>query len=133
MRIEYKVFLLLVPFFVAVGVIYAYFTEWEEWVGIVGLALTGILCGFIGFFLWLTARKLPDRPEDDLQGEIAEAEGNYGFFAPYSWWPLWLGASSAGLFLGAAIGWWLVVIAVPFVVLATVGWTFEYFHGDDAV
>jgi hypothetical protein len=37
------------------------------------------------------------------------------------------------VFLGAAIGWWLVMIAAPFMALATVGWTFEYFRGDKAV
>lgn len=133
MRVEAKLFLLLVPFFVVMTAIYGIFTGWGEWVGIVGIGLTAILCMFIGGMLVLMARKLPDRPEDDLEGEIAQAEGNYGFFAPYSWWPLWLGLSCAALFLGAAIGWWMVVISAPFVVLSVVGWTYEFFHADEAV
>lgn len=32
-----------------------------------------------------------------------------------------------------AIGWWMVIIAAPFVALAPVGWTFEYFRGQNAV
>lgn len=133
MRVETKLFLMLVPFFLLLTAVYGYFTGWGEWVGIVGMGLTAALCAFIGYFLWFTGRKLPDRPEDDLEGEIEQGEGNYGFFAPYSWWPLWLGASCALLFLGAAIGWWLAIIAVPFVIISTVGWTYEFFHGDEAV
>lgn len=133
MRGEIKLFGLLVPFFVVVTAIYAYFTDWQEWVGIVGLALTTALVGFIAGYLWLTARKLDPRPDDNPHGEIEEAAGDYGFFSPHSWWPLWLGLSSAVLFLGVAIGWWMVIIAAPFAAIATVGWTFEYFRGEKAV
>jgi hypothetical protein len=73
------------------------------------------------------------RPEYNLHGEIAEQAGDYGFFSPHSWWPLWLGMSAAVLFLGVAIGWWLFIIAAPFAAVATVGWTFEYFRGENAV
>ena len=41
-----------------------------------------------GFYLWWTARKLDDRPEDDPAAPISAAEGEYGFFSPHSWWPL---------------------------------------------
>lgn len=133
MRVEIKIFAYLVPFFlIAVG-IYAYFTRWDEWVGIVGLALTAMLCAFIAGYLVLTARKLDARPEDNPMGEIEDQAGDYGFFSPHSWWPLWLGAASAAIFLGVAVGWWLVIIAVPFAAIAVVGWTFEYFRGDEAI
>ncbi|GAA1142964.1 cytochrome c oxidase subunit 4 [Ornithinicoccus hortensis] len=131
---EFKTFALLVPFFVVVAAVYAYFTDPMEWVGIVGLSLTACLCAFIAGFIWLTSRKVDDRPEDNELGEISDAAtDNYGFFSPHSWWPLWLGLSSAVVFLGVAIGWWLVMIAAPFMALATVGWTFEYFRGEKAV
>jgi hypothetical protein len=133
MNVEIKLFGLLIPFFALMTVIYAWFTSGTEWVGIVGLALTGGLCAFVAFYLWLTARKLDERPEDKLDGEIAEQAGDYGFFSPHSWWPLWLGLASAALFLGVAVGWWLFIIAAPFAALATLGWTFEYFHGEKAV
>ncbi|MGB3185203.1 MAG: cytochrome c oxidase subunit 4 [Ornithinimicrobium sp.] len=133
MQAETKLFAILIPFFVVMTIVYAYFTGLGEWVGIVGLLLTACLCGFVAFYLWLTARKIDERPEDRLDGEIAEASGDYGFFSPHSWWPLWLGLASATLFLGVAVGWWLFVIAAPFAVLATIGWTFEYFRGEHAV
>lgn len=133
MKAETKLFAVLIPFFVVLAVIYAYFTGGKEWVGIVGITLTAALCGFIAFYLWMTSRKLDERPEDRLDGEIAEQAGDYGFFSPHSWWPLWLGLSCAALFLGVAIGWWMVIISAPLVALATVGWTFEYFRGEKAV
>ncbi len=133
MKAETRLFGILVPFFVLMAVIYAYFTDFGEWVGIVGITLTAALCSFVAFYLWLTARKIDPRPEDSLHGEIAEQSGDYGFFSPHSWWPLWLGMAAAVLFLGVAIGWWLFIIAAPFAAIATVGWTFEYFHGEKAV
>ncbi len=133
MKAETRLFGVLIPFFALMAVIYAYFTDFGEWVGIVGLVLTASLCAFVAFYLWLTARKLDLRPEDNLEGEIAEQAGDYGFFSPHSWWPLWLGLSSAALFLGVAVGWWMVIVAAPFAAYATVGWTFQYFRGENAV
>ena len=34
---------------------------------------------------------------------------------------------------GAAVGWWLVILGFPLVVLSTLGWTFEYFRGENAI
>lgn len=133
MRTEIKLWGILVPFFLVLTPIYGYFTGWNEWVGLTGLALSTIFPAFIAVYLWMTARKLDPRPDDNPYGEIAEQEGPYGFFSPYSWWPLWLGMASALIFLGVAIGWWLVIIAAPFAAIATVGWTFEYFKGEKAV
>ncbi|MDQ3357661.1 MAG: cytochrome c oxidase subunit 4 [Actinomycetota bacterium] len=133
MKAEIKLFGLLAPFFLLLTVVYAYFTGMAEWVGIVGLALTTAFSAFIAGYLALTARKLDLRPDDDPEGEIADAAGDYGFFSPHSWWPLWLGLSAAVLFLGVAVGWWLVMIAAPFAAVATIGWTFEYFRGEKAV
>ena len=64
---------------------------------------------------------------------ISAAEGEYGFFSPHSWWPLALAASAAVVFLGLAVGWWLVIIGICLTGLATIGWTFEYFRGENAV
>ncbi len=104
MKVEMKLFGILIPFFVVMTLVYAWATAGTELVGIVGLALTGALCAFIAFYLWLTARRLDVRPEDRLDGEIAEQAGDFGFFSPHSWWPLWLGLASATLFLGIAVG-----------------------------
>ena len=36
------------------------------------------------------------RPEDRMDGEIADGAGELGFFPPYSWWPLWCAAALGG-------------------------------------
>nr|WP_279671939.1 cytochrome c oxidase subunit 4 [Flexivirga meconopsidis] len=115
------------------GIIYGVFTKWEEPVGTVALFLTAGLCIMIGGFLWWTGRKIDLRPDDDPLGEISDIEGDYGFFSPHSWWPLFLGASGALMFLGLAVGWWLVMLAVPFVAVSAIGWVFEYFHGEHSI
>ncbi|HEX8972437.1 cytochrome c oxidase subunit 4 [Oryzihumus sp.] len=119
--------------FAPLGLIYGFFTHWNEPVGPVALMLTAGLSALIGFYLWWTGRKLDDRPEDDPFAPVEAAEGDYGFFSPHSWWPLPLAASAALTFLGLAVGWWLVVIGVVFGSFALVGWVFEYFRGERAV
>ena len=133
MKVESKLFWYLVAFFAVVAAIYAYFTGMGEWVGILGLGLTAAMCAMIAWYLAKSGRTVDFRPEDNPDGEISEQAGPYGFFSPHSWWPLWLGAALALLVLGVAIGWWIVIIATPFVAIATVGWVFEYFHGEKAI
>lgn len=133
MRTETKVFLALVPFFLIVGGIYAWQTEPIEWTGSIALILTGVMCGFVAWFFWLSGKTIDARPEDNLDGEIADQSGDYGHFAPYSWWPLFLGLSVTVMVTGIGVGWWLFVVAVPFVALSAIGWSLEYFHGDKAI
>jgi hypothetical protein len=133
MKIEHKLFVILACFFAPVGVVYGIATDWKEPVGPAGLFLSAGLGAMIAFYLYQTARRLPERPEDNPGGEIDEHEGEYGFFSPHSWWPLPLAASAALIFLGLAVGWWIAIIGAAFGVVALVGWTFEYFRGPHAV
>jgi len=133
MRAEFKLFVVIGVFFVVVGVVYGVVTDWNEPVGPFGLLLCAGLAALIGFYLWETGRKLDPRPEDDPSAQISAAEGEYGFFSPHSWWPLPVAGSAAVIFLGLAVGWWLVIIGVCLATLAIVGWTFEYFRGERAV
>lgn len=133
MKNEYNLFLLLAVFFAPVGLAYGIFTEWREPVGPAGLFLSAGLGLMIAFYLRVTGRRLPERPEDNPGGEIDDLEGEYGFFSPHSWWPLALGGTAAVCFLGLAVGWWLFIIGAAFGVVALVGWTFEYFKGPHAV
>jgi hypothetical protein len=116
-------------FFAPIGVVYGILTSWEEPVGPVALLLTAGLSILIGIYLFITGRRIDPRPEDDWAAPIEAAAGEYGFFAPHSWWPLPLAASGAVVFLGLAIGWWLVIIGVGFGVIAIVGWVYEYSRG----
>jgi hypothetical protein len=132
MKVEFKLFVIIAAFFAPVAIIYGIATDWSEPVGPVALGLTAGLGIMIAFYLWATGRRLPERPEDNPHGEIEEQEGDYGFFAPHSWWPLALGGTAAICFLGVAVGWWLFIIGAAFGVVALVGWTFEYFKGPHA-
>ena len=130
MKIEYWLFgggaFIFTPF----ALIYGHFTHWDEPVGVFGLFLAAGLSALVGFYLWWTARKLDDRPEDDPAAPISAAEGEYGFFSPHSWWPLFMGLAAATAALGLAIGWWLFLIGMCFTVFASFGFVFEYYRGN---
>ncbi|HET7397456.1 MAG TPA: cytochrome c oxidase subunit 4 [Intrasporangium sp.] len=133
MRVETKLFLYLLGFFVPVTLLYGFWSRWSEPIGVTALLLTTLLFLLTGFYLWRTGKELPARPEDNPQAEIAEAEGNYGYFVASSWTPLWLAASGACLFAGLAIGWWLFIIGAFFGVVALVLWVFESFSGEYSI
>lgn len=132
MKTEVQFFGGLGVFFAAVGLLYGFWTGWVEPVGWVALGLSGGLGFMIAFFLWNTARKLPLRPDDDEDGEIEQAEGPYGAFSPYSWWPLWLALAGALIFLGVAVGFWVAAFGAILGVWALCGWVFEYYNGEHA-
>ncbi len=132
MRVESWLFGSGTFFFIPMGVIYGLLTSWSEPVGPTGLFLTGGLALMVGWYLWFTSRHIDPRPEDDPQAPIEAAAGEYGFFSPHSWWPLPLAATGAVVFLGLAVGWWMVGFGVAFGSLALVGWVFEYWRGAHA-
>jgi hypothetical protein len=133
MRGETKLFFYIFLFFGPVTLIYGFWSEWKEPVGVVALLLTSGLFALTGFYLWQTGKRLPLRPEDNMSGEIAEAEGTYGSFVASSWTPLWLAGAGALLFLGLAVGWWLFIIGVFVGVVAVCLWVFESFSGDYSI
>ncbi|WP_285724512.1 cytochrome c oxidase subunit 4 [Psychromicrobium xiongbiense] len=132
MKVESKLFYMGIPFFLIVDVVYAFMTNWSEWVGILGILLVAGLAAMIGFYLAFTARRVGDRPEDRPNGEIYEGAGEQGHFSPWSWWPLVLASACACGFLGLAVGWWIVFIAAGLAAIGLVGWVFEYSRGDHA-
>jgi uncharacterized membrane protein len=132
MKTETKIFGFLVAFFLPLAPIYGWLTEWKELTGPVALFLTGMLAALVGFFLHQTGKKLPERPEDNPDALQAEAEGDYGNFSPHSWWPLPVALGGGITFVGLAVGWWLAIIGIFVLVLAVVGWVFEYYHGEYA-
>jgi hypothetical protein len=133
MRVETKLFLYLFVFFVPVTLIYGFWSKWGEPIGVTALVLTAMLFALSGFYLWMTGKKLPLRPEDNAAGEIEDAEGNYGYFVASSWTPLWLAGAGALMFAGLAIGWWLFIIGASLGVVAVCLWVFESFSGEDSI
>src|SRR6478735_8012563 len=73
MRVETKLFLYLFVFFVPVVLMYGFWSKWEEPIGVTALILTALLFALTGFYLWMTGKKLPLRPEDNAAGEIEDA------------------------------------------------------------
>jgi Cytochrome c oxidase subunit IV len=130
MKVEGWLFVGCAAFFAIVDVIYWHFSK--DPTGTTALALSVGLAFLTGFYLLFTGRRLPLRPEDNPAGEIAEGTGELGFFSPHSWWPLLTGMSAAVAALGAAIGWWLFLIGMLFVLLSAIGFVFEYYRGQYA-
>ena len=102
----------------------------HEVVGVTGLALTGGLCTIIAVYFLLTAKRIGDQPEDSHTAEIHEADAEYGFFSPHSWWPLLVGFSAGMIAFGFVFAAWLVLLGVVAVLMSVGGWLFEYYRGD---
>ena len=137
MRATARLFWILTGFFLLSEVTYIVWnladTEFSgkiEPVGTVGLLLVAGLSGLIAFFVGRTHRAQGgELPEDRGDAEIDDGEAEQGFFSPWSWWPVSLGASIALMFLGLAIGNWICFIAVPLVAISLIGLLFEYQRG----
>ena len=114
-------------FFAAADIVYWHFSH--DPTGATALALAVGFAFLAGFYVLFTGRRLPLRPEDNPQGEIAEGTGELGFFSPHSWWPLFTGLACATAAIGAAVGWWLFLIGMLFIVLSSIGFVFEYYRG----
>jgi hypothetical protein len=118
-------------FFTIVTPLYWYMSE--DPTGTAALVMTTLLSWLITFYLGFHASKMEPRPEDRKLAEIAEGAGELGFFPPYSWWPLWCGATAATIVYAVAMGlWWLVIIGASLGVLALCGWIYEYYRGVHA-
>lgn len=137
MKTEARLFYGIGIFILLMFAIYTFFTMRDargiEPVGVAGLLLTAGLCFMCGFFFSLSGKTSDPRPDDDPDGEISDIEGDFGFFAPHSWWPLILGFGCALLMFGVATGWWIVIIGMPVLVIGAIGWTFEFFRGEKSV
>jgi hypothetical protein len=130
MKVEGWLFVGCAAFFALMDVIYWRYSK--DPTGTTALALSVGLAFLTGFYLLFTGRRLPPRPEDRPEAEIAEGTGELGFFSPHSWWPLITGMSAAVAALGAAVGWWLFLIGMLFVLLSAIGFVFEYYRGQYA-
>lgn len=130
MKVEGIMFMLVAVLFALTDVGYWYSSK-----DITGTTALGLLVGMaflIGFYMLSTGRRTGVRTEDDPDAEISEGAGYYGFYSPYSWWPFWAAAAAALTGLGVAIAWWLALVGVMTVILATIGMVFEYYRGVHA-
>lgn len=127
MKVEGLVFAALTVFF---GVVATVYWLWSgEIVGGVALALTAGLAFLISFYMLYTGKRVGYRPEDRSDGMIEEADPDYGFFSPTSWWPLAVASACAVIVIGFVFAVWLLLLGVGLLFVALVGFVFEYYRG----
>ena len=136
MRSNIAVLLVMAAYFTIADIAYGIWTylEWGaiEPIGTAAIGLLVILSVFIAYYLWSGMKRAGVLPEDNLLGNIDDESGEMGFFSPWSWWPLMLGASSALAFASLAVGWWMFFIALPIGLVSVVGFVYEYSRGAHA-
>lgn len=130
MKIEGLLFALGSAFYLAVAGIYWYFSR--DQIGTTALALTGALAFLVAFYVLYTSKRVYPRPEDRLDAEVDEADPEYGFFSPHSWWPLLIGIAAAVIGAGLIFAVWVIVFGFFLLLIALVGWMFEYYRGEFA-
>jgi len=139
MKSNIVIFGILTAYFLVVGLVYTFWNllvhGYLEWAGSVVILLSGDLSAMIAVYLWLTQKKqggllIEDREDSDID----DGNPEIGDFSPWSWWPLMLGLSLSLVVLGLCIGFnfWLTFLAAPLVLVAVVGWVFEYYRGHFA-
>jgi len=129
-KIEGLLFALGSAFYLTIAAIYWFFSR--DAIGTTALALTGALAFLVGFYALYTSKRVYPRPEDRLNAEVDEADPEYGFFSPHSWWPLMIGIAVLVIAFGLIFAVWIIVFGVFLLFIALVGWMFEYYRGEFA-
>jgi hypothetical protein len=130
MKTNIVVLLVMAAYFTVADIAYGIMTYQEygavEPIGTAAMGLLVILSVFIAYYLYSGMKRSATLPEDRNEGNIEDESGEMGFYSPWSWWPFALGLALALLFAGLAVGSWVVFIAIPFALVAVIGFVFEY-------
>jgi ribose/xylose/arabinose/galactoside ABC-type transport system permease subunit len=134
MKTNTVVFWVMAAYFFVLTAVY---TVWAiidtgvvEWIGTIAIGLSGILATFIAFYLQVQlANQGGVLPEDSVDADIDDGDPELGFYSPWSWWPVMLAAGAAIAMVGFAVGIWVAFYAIPVVLIALVGWSYEYYRG----
>ncbi len=131
-----KLFWILAGFFFLAAAIYVVWSLLDashqavEWVGAVAITLSGLLSVLIAFYLGMVHRNQKgELPEDRVDANIDDGDAEQGHFSPWSWWPIVLATAAALTVLGLAIGPWISFIGASILIVALVGWVYEYYRG----
>lgn len=130
MKIEGALFAIGTAFFLLLSGIYWYFAR--DPIGTTALVMSGALAFLVAFYLLYTSKRVFPRPEDRPDANIDEADPEYGFFSPHSWWPLVVGIACFFILLGLVFAVWLIVFSTFLLLIGLVGWLFEYYRGEFA-
>ncbi len=96
------------------------------------IAMLAVMSAFLAFYLQMTDKRQGLAPEDREDARVEDADFEVGYFAPWSWWPLFLGLFAAVCFAALAVGWWLFFIGLPLAIVALIGFVFERSRGQNA-
>jgi cytochrome c oxidase subunit IV len=127
-KIEGFLFAFIAVFLLPVDIVYWYTSH--DPTGTTAMALAVLLGALVSSYLFVTARRIDLRPEDNQEGEISDGAGEIGFFSPYSWAPLWCAGSAAIIFSGLVFGWWMVFLGGALAIPAVGSMVFEYYTED---
>lgn len=130
MKIEGWIFGVGAIFYFFVSGVYWYLSRDE--IGTTALVMTGGLAFLVAFYILYTAKRVYPRPEDRDDAEVDEADPEYGFFSPHSWWPLAVGIGAMITTFGLIFAVWLLVLGVSVLMLSIIGWLFEYYRREFA-
>ena len=141
MKSESRIFNGIALFLFAMAAVYGLWTReitdgsaiGTEWVGVVALILSGLLCMMCGGYFSFIARRIEPRPEDRADAEISEGAGDLGFFSPGSYWPITLAAAASLAGIGIVF-WapWIMLLGGVAIIAAVGGLLFEYYTGSHA-
>ena len=130
MKTEGRLFAAGCALFLVIGAIYWYLAH--DPIGTTALVMSGGLAFLVGFYLLYTSKRVYPRPEDRGDANIDEADPEYGFFSPNSWWPLAVGFATFLVVLGLVFAVWLIALGATVLAISLVGWLFEYYRRDFA-
>ena len=117
-------------FFLIVAIVYGLWSK--DWAGTTFLVFTAFMAAIIGYYTLYTSKRLKDLPEDESFANQDDADPDYGFFSPHSWWPLPLGFSAMMIALGLIFATWLLLAGLIFLMISIVGLVFEYYRKEFA-
>ncbi|WP_125100721.1 cytochrome c oxidase subunit 4 [Leucobacter chromiireducens] len=139
MKSNIAIFWLLTVYFTLLATVYTVWNLIEhqavEWAGSTTILLSAGLTAFIAVYLMLVQKKQGGvLVEDRLDADIDDGDPELGEFSPWSWWPLFLALACSLVVLGLCIGFnfWLSFFTLPLVLVAIVGWVYEYYRGNFA-
>ncbi|GAA3587048.1 hypothetical protein GCM10022198_08250 [Klugiella xanthotipulae] len=137
MKSNVVIFYLLTAFFLIMGCIYIGWTIAAtgqlEWAGALTIVLSGALTGFVGFYFDRVNRAQGGiMPADRVDADIDDGDPEIGQFSPWSWWPMFMAACLGVVIVGACVGFWIAFFGLPLLLIAIVGWVYEYYRGNFA-
>ena len=102
-----------------------------ELIGLLTIGLSGLMCVMFAFYFGRVLKSSGPAllPEDRLDADIDDGDPELGHFSPWSWWPILFAGAISIAMLGLAVSAWIMVIAIPMLVVTIIGWTFEYYRG----